>query len=173
MTSSRQAEYFFLLTDFNADLMNVWFISILTRHWSLCSLTLCHLLLLPPENKTTLWFYREVMLFNLILLMLTTTSFMYWLSIYSGWSCGSWCTLMAVQRGHKWNHITASSMQHYSLNHASFTLPDLFLCPSSLTARGGLQWIIHPRLYHNIYSGIDASLLFSDLCLFVQSSALR
>lgn len=50
--------------------------------------------------------------------------------------------------GHRWSHITASSMQHYSLNEASFNLPvhDFSLSSSSpLTARGGLQWIPHLR----------------------------
>ncbi len=70
--------------------------------------------------------------------------------------------------GHRWSCITASSMQHYSLNEASFILPlpDFSLSSSpSLAAWVVFHWIIQLRLYHNIDTGIDALLLFSDMSL--------
>lgn len=132
--------------------MNLWFILILSRFWSLCFFSLRQLLLLPPENKKTLCFYREVMLFNLILLMPRTKSFMNWLSI-----------LLRVEL---WELMCFDgSPARSQMNNASFTLPRPDFVLSARLLLGGLQWIIHQRLHHNIYTGIDASLLFSDVSL--------
>ena len=116
-------------------------------------------------SKTILFGSKEEgMLFNPILLMLRASSFMYWLSVYRGGARidADW---WPSRRGHQWSFIAASSMRAYMPNEASFnlTLADFILRPSPLTVRGGLDWIIHSQSYQKMNTGIDASLLFSDV----------
>lgn len=81
------------------------------------------------------------------------------------WSCGSWCVLTVQRRSlmeSSYSILNTTWLPEWSLIYSPFSYSP---CPILLPPRGGLQQIIQLWLYHNINTGIDAPLLFSDMSL--------